>query len=109
MHGYEQIVVTFMIPKYKEIEMDATRVKQKIHEYVDRADDRFLNLVHSMIEADEISIIGYRPDGTPISKENLVARTRISAQQIADGQTISSEDFKKDFEKWKKKKRTNTK
>jgi len=92
-----------------EIEMDAIRVRQKIHEYVDRADSRFLNLVHSMIEADETNIVGYQPDGTPISKENLKTRARISAQQIADGQTISSEEFKKDLEAWKKKRRASTK
>lgn len=32
--------------------MDATRVRQKIHEYVDNADERFLTLVNGMIEAD---------------------------------------------------------
>jgi len=32
--------------------MDAAIVRQKIHEYVDRADDRFLTLVNGMIEAD---------------------------------------------------------
>ena len=89
--------------------MNTIQIRRRIHEYVDRADERFLNLVHSMIEADETNIVGYRPDGTPISKNNLITRARISAQQISDGQTISSEEFKKDFEQWKKKKRTTTK
>ena len=33
--------------------MNNTQIKQKIHEYVDQADDRFLTLIHGMIEADK--------------------------------------------------------
>lgn len=90
-------------------EMNTVQVRQRIHEYIDKADDRFLNLVHSMIEADETSTIGYRPDGSPISKADLINRTRISTQQISTGQAIRSEELKKDFEQWKKNKRTSTK
>lgn len=36
----------------KKNKMDTTIVRKKIHEYVDRADDRFLTLVNGMIEAD---------------------------------------------------------
>ncbi len=32
--------------------MDNVEIRQRIHEYVDQADDRFLTLVHGMIEAD---------------------------------------------------------
>lgn len=32
--------------------MNAAHVRQKIHDYVDKADDRFLSLVYGMIEAD---------------------------------------------------------
>lgn len=39
-------------------------------------------MVHSMIEADEIIIVGYRPDGIPIGNENLKARARISLPAV---------------------------
>ena len=32
--------------------MNTTQIRQKIHDYVDQADDRFLTLVNGMIEAD---------------------------------------------------------
>jgi hypothetical protein len=85
--------------------MNTIQIRQKIHDFVDQADDRLLNMIHSLIEADASNIVGYLPDGAPISKEDLRTRARISAQQIAEGKTISSEDFKKEFETWKKKKR----
>ena len=37
----------------KEKGMDSTQIRQRIHEYVDQADDRFLTLVNGMIEADK--------------------------------------------------------
>ena len=33
--------------------MDTTQIKQKIHDYVDQADDRFLTLINEMIDADK--------------------------------------------------------
>ncbi len=89
--------------------MNTLQKRQKIHDYVDQADDRFLNLVHSMIEADTTNIAGYRPDGSSISKENLSNRARMSMQQIEEGETVSAADFKKEFEAWKGQKRKATK
>ncbi|MFT7197631.1 MAG: hypothetical protein ACI83W_002002 [Marinoscillum sp.] len=36
----------------KRFEMNTTQMRQKIHEYVDQADNRLLILIHGMIEAD---------------------------------------------------------
>ncbi|REE05635.1 hypothetical protein [Marinoscillum furvescens] len=33
--------------------MNSTQIRQKIHEYVDQADDRFLTLINAMIDADK--------------------------------------------------------
>jgi len=33
--------------------MDSAQIRQRIHEYVDQADDRFLTLVNGMINADK--------------------------------------------------------
>ena len=45
-----------MINRYfveNEQVMDSTQIRQRIHEYVDQADERFLTLVNGMIEADK--------------------------------------------------------
>lgn len=34
--------------------MNSTQIRQKIHDYVDQADERFLNLLNGMIEADQM-------------------------------------------------------
>ena len=33
--------------------MDSIKIRQRIHEYVDQADERFLTLVNGMIDADQ--------------------------------------------------------
>jgi len=37
----------------KRLEMNTTQIRQKIHDYVDQADDRLLTLINGMIEADK--------------------------------------------------------
>ncbi len=61
-----------------------------------------------MIDADEQDIIGYRPDGSPISKNNLKKTVEIAEQQIKEGNVISKQDFLEDFELWKKNRQTST-
>jgi Putative addiction module component len=33
--------------------MDTTSIRQEIHQYIDGADERFLNLIYGMIKADK--------------------------------------------------------
>lgn len=33
--------------------MDSTEIRKEIHQYIDGADERFLNLVYGMIQADQ--------------------------------------------------------
>ncbi len=37
----------------KRLGMNTTQIRQKIHDYVDQADDRLLTLINGMIEADK--------------------------------------------------------
>jgi len=37
----------------KRCGMNTTQIRQKIHEYVDQADNRFLTLINGMVEADK--------------------------------------------------------
>lgn len=44
-----------------------------------------------------------------LTKEEMNRRAALSEKEIAAGRTISSEQFKSDFEGWKKQKRASTK
>jgi hypothetical protein len=60
-------------------EMDSKNeaVKSKIHEYIDQADERFLNLVYGMIQADQ-SEVNYilSEDELRVVEERLEEYTR---------------------------------
>ena len=45
-------------------------------------------------------IAGYKPDGGPITKSELVARARDSNKAIKEGRVISIEDLEKESENW---------
>ena len=55
--------------------MNALQLKQRIHEYIDQADERFLRLVHSMVESEE-----FEKDLFSTSKDDIVTRTKKSME-----------------------------
>lgn len=81
--------------------MKTSIVRKEIHEYVDKADDRFLTLVHSMVQAEKRN---RSQSENPLKKE-MIKRAKKSEQEVAEGKTISAEQFNADFQQWKKEKR----
>lgn len=80
-----------------------------------------LELIKMLLETDEINIlekvknmlsfqknksgkgdeiVGYQPDGGPISKEQLLKRIEESEQAISKGEVIALEDLIKESEHW---------
>lgn len=76
-------------------------LKKEIHEYVDKADDRFLRLVHGMIQAEKRSSLNS-------ARNEMVGRAEQSEKDIEEGRTISAHQFHNEYEEWKRKKRQNT-
>ncbi|AWW28889.1 hypothetical protein DN752_01385 [Echinicola strongylocentroti] len=83
--------------------MKASTVRKEIHEYVDKADDRFLSLVHSMVRAEK------KDKSESLLKKEMISRTEQSEKEIEAGKTISAKQFNTDFQQWKKKKRESIK
>jgi hypothetical protein len=67
--------------------MNTTDVKQKIHDYIDAADARFLRLVHSMIEAEE-QAAQLQTD----EQQELISRVILSEQDIRSGNTYTIDE-----------------
>ncbi len=44
--------------------------------------------------------VGYQPDGSPITKEQLLKRIEESEEAIRKGEVISMEDLMKESENW---------
>lgn len=85
--------------------MKTSTVRKEIHEYVDKADDRFLALVHSMVQVEKKS----KSQSGSLLKKEMIRRAEQSEQEIAEGKTISAKQFNADFQKWKREKRESIK
>jgi hypothetical protein len=82
--------------------MNTTRIRQEINEYLQQADDRFLKLVHGMIVADRGSslIVGYKTNGQPITKEELIVRAERSEKDIREGRVKTGKQIREEMKDW---------
>lgn len=95
--------LNFSILNYKIQIMGKEALKEKIIEYLADADEILISQVNDLICAYQKSIIvGYRPDGTAITKEQLLTDIKIAEQQIKEGKYITAEDLKEEIKKWRK-------
>jgi hypothetical protein len=78
--------------------MGISDIKKEIHDYIDHADDRFLRLIYSMVEHEQIEA------GTNFfsnSADEMEKRNKASLKSITEGKTRKIKDFKKDVDSWK--------
>lgn len=80
--------------------MNTLKIKSEINHYLDKADDRFLQLVYGMILADQISVTGYDAEGSAISKDELIARAERSELDIKEGRVESLKKVQEEIKKW---------
>jgi hypothetical protein len=83
--------------------MGTTDLRKEIHDYIDHADDRFLRLVYSMVENEQIEA-GSNLFSTPT--EEMEKRAKASLQSVAEGRTRNIKEFKKEVDTWKKQQST---
>ena len=55
---------------------------------------------------EEQAIVGYKPNGEPITPSELVTRAEASERDIAAGRATPLKDFKKEIDQWKKRRIT---
>lgn len=82
--------------------MSAAELKKAIHQIVDEADEDFLEVVYAMMEAyaKQKDVIGYHPDGKPLTLKELKENVRISEEQYKKGKYTTLEDLEKEVESW---------
>jgi len=78
--------------------MEANQIKQEIHDFTNHADERFLRLVHSMIESEKTENSFF-----DTSIDAMTERAKQSLKSVESGKTRSINEFKKDVESWKEK------
>lgn len=81
--------------------MSTTELRKEIHQYIDKADDVFLEMVFAMSRVYKSEqTVGYDSDGKPITKENLKLRVKAASHRVKAGDFISQETIEKEIEDW---------
>jgi hypothetical protein len=83
--------------------MGTAEIRKEIHNYIDYADDRFLRLVYSMVENEQIEA------GSTLfssNKDDMIERAKASMLSVEEGKTRKISAFKNDVNTWKKQQHT---
>jgi len=83
--------------------MNSAALKKELHSYIEKADNKFLKMVHALAksyEDDEDIVVGYEVDGTPISKETIVKEAREASAQVKSGNYITQENLENEVKNW---------
>ena len=79
--------------------MGIPEMKKEIHDFIDHADERFLRLVYSMVENEQLEA-GNNLFST--NNDDLITRAEKSLESISKGRVRDIRLFQKDVESWKK-------
>lgn len=83
--------------------MSTAEKRETLRQRIAELDDKFLNAIYAMVEAyvaDENRIVGYEPNGDPITLSTLKASIKISEEQYEKGQYITVEELDKRSQEW---------
>jgi hypothetical protein len=81
--------------------MDTVKIREEISQYLQHADDRVLKLIYGLVKADQASsTVGFKPEGSPITKEELAARAESSEKDIREGRVKTSNQVREEMKNW---------
>lgn len=85
--------------------MSVVEIRSKVHQIIDRLDEGFLNVVHSMLDtyiqqqkADPV--IGYDIDGTPKHSTVMETEMRLQVDAAKRGEFTTLENLRKESDEW---------
>ena len=74
--------------------MDTFVLKNRIHSFVEKADERVLSIVNSVFENYyNKDIVAFYPDGKPMTREQYKEALLIAEQQIEEGDFLDVEEM----------------
>jgi hypothetical protein len=82
--------------------MTAITLRKEVQQYISRADERFLRMVHSLAKEyakNDDKIMGYHV-GKPIKKSQLLTELEEAEKQIERGEYITIDDLEKESKTW---------
>lgn len=74
--------------------MDTTVLKNRIHSFVEKADERVLSIVNGVFENYyNQDIVAFHPNGTPMTRQEYKDALMVAEKQILEGDFIDAEDL----------------
>ena len=81
--------------------MGTAELRKEAHRFIERANDKVLKKVLALdAENEKKVIVGYEPDGTLITREDLKKRVKEASARVKAGDYITQEDLEKEIEGW---------
>lgn len=81
--------------------MGTAELRKEAHRFIERANDKVLKKVLALdAENEKEVIVGYEPDGTLITREDLKKRVKEASARVKAGDYITQEDLEKEIEGW---------
>jgi hypothetical protein len=89
--------------------MGAEQIKAILHQRIEQADERFLQVIYAMVETyaeqyqtsgSDDEAIGYTPQGEPITVAELKAKINLAENQIDQGEFLTPEQLLQESQGW---------
>lgn len=81
--------------------MGVTELRKELHSFINLADERFLKMVYAMSkEYKKTVIVGYNPDGSSITQQELRNRVKASSKSVKSGDFLTQEEVEKEIKNW---------
>jgi len=79
--------------------MGVLELREELHNLINHADERFLKMVYAMSkEYKSPVIVGYNPDGSPITEQELRNRIKAASKRVKSGDYLTQEEVEKQVE-----------
>jgi hypothetical protein len=81
--------------------MGIPELRTELHNYINHADERFLKMVYAMSKEYKSNVIvGYNPNGSPITGQELRNRVKAASKRVKSGDFITQEEVEREIENW---------
>jgi len=79
--------------------MNTAKIREELHQYIDKGDERFLRLVHALARSYE-GEEDYTLPGSPMDVETYRTRIKNASERAKAGYYTTQEDLEKEMEQW---------
>ena len=84
--------------------MSTAELRNRIDDFLNQVDENFLKVVHAMLETQvenqASQIVGYEPNGDPITLAQLKEKVKQGEKDYEDGNYVTLEQLDKEMEQW---------